>query len=99
MDEGLIGQEALIELPCEAAVYSLLFDFIEELLLVSGSDVEGPERLEADLLSAIEELCGASEGKSARLEARIEVVSEGLDVTLRRPDAGGSQQSIRVREA
>ena len=110
MDESFVGHEARFSLPCDASVVPLLLSFIEELLMVGGSDVESPEHVEEQIRVAIDEICGrqrsrasappedADIGARGDLQAILLIVGEGVEVTLLSP--GGEQElpPILVRE-
>ena len=109
MDESFLGHEATFSLPCDASVVPLLMGFIEELLMVGGSDVEAPEKVEEQLRGAVEKICGrgAPEGKSpkdsgsaARDEIRVtlSIVADGIEARFSSQHDGLDLPSILVRE-
>jgi hypothetical protein len=110
MDESFVGHEANFCLPCDDSVVALLMSFLEELLLVGGSDVEAPEQVEEQIRVAIEEICSrrgnrsseppsdADSGAKGDLLATLTIVGEGVEVRLSSPRGGHELPAILVRE-
>jgi hypothetical protein len=97
MRESFIGHEARIAIPCEVSVVALLMGFVEELLLVEGSDIEAPETVEEQLRTAIEDICDGDVA-AGPVEAALSVVSDGVEIRLTSPISGHEPNLILVRE-
>jgi hypothetical protein len=84
--------------------------FIEELLMVEGSDIEAPEQVEEQIRVAIDEICGrrggpegtppaeADSGTKGDFRATLSIVGEGVEVRLSPPRGGREMPAILVRE-
>jgi hypothetical protein len=97
MRESLIGHEARFAIPCDISVVALLMGFIEELLMVEGSDIEAPETVEEQLRTAVEDICDA-DTVVGTVEAALSVVSEGVEIRITSPSGGQGPNPILVRE-
>ena len=110
MDESFVGHEAKFSLPCDDSVVPLLMSFIEELLMVGGSNVEAPDHVEEQIRLAIDEICGrrggaagappadAESGAKGELQATLSIVEEGVEIKLGSPHGGRELPPILVRE-
>lgn len=110
MDESFVGHEARFSLPCDDFVVALLMGFVEELLMVEGSDIESPEHVEEQIRVAIDEICGrrggpegtpptdAHSGAKGAIRATLSIVGEGVEVRLSPLRGGRELPAILVRE-
>lgn len=96
MDERLMGEEVALELPCTAEAPALVLRFVEELLEVVGSEPYDARGLEAALEAAVGELCDATAEGPPRLQARLRITANGVDVRLARPQAGDRERRLEV---
>ena len=101
MHKALIGQEASLRLPCTVDVTALLVSFIDELMEVSGSETDNPERLEEDLKAIIDEVC--AHDASCDLVVTLTIQDDGVEMHMvcevgEAPAAGSEARIITVRE-
>ena len=104
MHDKLVGTEASFKLPCSADATQLLLGFVEEILEVSGSDVNEPERLEDEMKAAVEALCNDPGHPDGVLQATFNLVDGGIEIRLGRvdgddPESAGAGHTVTVREA
>lgn len=105
MHKELIGQQALLSMPCTLDATALLLGFIEELMEVSGGETSDPERLEHDLRQAVDAICRHDAvDETCNVVAKLAIHDAGVDVHLTcenhvAADVGIVEQVVAAREA